>query len=967
MQADWAVAPGQTPDGRNYIRKIATDTQGHIIASGDKRPARAYQGRLMKINGVTGAVEWLNDNYVGAEYFYALAVKGVDSYVGGRVDGTEIDPFGLGAFNTTDDVGFFSKVDTGGTHLWAKMMGSRVYSIEASPSTDHIYVTGFISAAWTEGSCSLTGLSGAYVAKMNTADGSCVWAKDIGSCYWKLAATPSALYGACYDDEPLVMDTDLTIRTRGPESDALIVKWDVTDGAGHWGTSIGGSGDDYAYGIGVSSSGGLLVTGRTTSDTFDMNGVTLNNLQHARAEAATGETGPVNSGERAMFIAELSATEVAFSCLSSCTTSTTTATVNSGYCFVDNQCVAHNSPSPFMACMMCDTSLSQRVAGFNGPDTTNHCYMDGACQPAGAIAPAYMRYNSPSVCEECNPTVNPTGYSVRQGYIHDRDLALAENGRNGRRLGTQTNIFNMVFDVSSNGCQVLPSLAVPAGTAGLTAAAAAQAVATAASPTTAQLTALAALTAHATSENAMLADAVNKVSHFSNLSPAVVADALRILAVDAVAVGSMMAHLGDNTDSLAAWQTAWAFYSGNEATCTMPAFSSMATDTTAGISTCVYTPSNTAASMARAFGTNLHYGHSVSVIKVQQSLALGAANAESAAPDATHGAAFLLDVQMHTIVPYMQCAIHAAYLMDNAATADLKKAAQAKGWACYSIFAPAVAGAPSVAPMMRFNPISTVETNNYCYIKSFIESNLPNASTLQYTMGHAAGSVGSVTESGDLLHLTLEDLGGLMVDGVQVPASTCASFVPPTAVSAEPDATHTQQVSTTVTIADATVADFTPAVKEGMRSNIALRLGVTINNVAIAIQPSTGRRLQSGGVVLQITVYSPTAAANTAIQSTMVSALSTSAGVAALLSTPGRPIDAADVTPVSSDAIVIQVTVETKDSGLSDGEMVAIIVAAVVVALLLLLLLCMCMRNKQSGKPIFTCLEETPKPSGGSA
>ena len=277
MQGVWAVAPAQTAAGRSYFRNAKVSAAGDVIISGDRRPAgsRTYQGRLLKLNGADGSVVWTNDAYAGAYYFYALEVIGEAPFVGGIVRGTDIDPFDTGNITSEDGAGFVTKVNgADGTHVWTKMIGQRVRSIAASPDGAHVYVYAESEVAWSEGSCSLSGAYGGALVKLSATDGACVWAKDIGELL-KVVADASFVYGIGYDDEPVAFGMGLTLQSRGPEYDGWLLKWSAADGVGQWGMSIGGSGDDYIYDVALSSSGGILLAGRTTSDAIDLAGVTI--------------------------------------------------------------------------------------------------------------------------------------------------------------------------------------------------------------------------------------------------------------------------------------------------------------------------------------------------------------------------------------------------------------------------------------------------------------------------------------------------------------------------------------------------------------------------------------------------------------------------------------------------------------------------------------------------------------------
>lgn len=64
------------------------------------------------------------------------------------------------------------------------------------------------------------------------------------------------------------------------------------------------------------------------------------------------------------------------------------------------------------------------------------------------LKPLHVR----SVCEQCDPSVSTTTYSITPGYVHDRDFA--------KNHLPVANEYGLVFGDWSNGCQVLPSVPI---------------------------------------------------------------------------------------------------------------------------------------------------------------------------------------------------------------------------------------------------------------------------------------------------------------------------------------------------------------------------------------------------------------------------------------------------------------------------------------------------------------------------
>ena len=647
MRAAWAVAPEQFAGGRSYFRSVATTAAGHVINSNDIRPGRSYQGRIIKVNGNTGATVWVKGPYADANYFYGVATIGEDTFFGAEHGTAGVTPFENGVTIPTAS-GSVSKLDAAGNYQWTVPLPSSewVREIVSSPSGDAIFVYGPTPSSSSSkvasgtGACAVTGQNKAVLYRLNPADGSCVWAKDIGPMgYGRMTADATYLYGVGYEDEPITFDQDLTLRTRGAENDATLLKWRTSDGMGMWGMSIGGTGDDYGYDVALTSAGGIVIAGQTYSDTIDLGGVAVNNLQHARSEAASG-TDAVNSGQRAMFVAGFAATESPPSCVTCGPSGLITdaaTTISAGNCFSDGECYANGASSVYLPCFMCDAANSQ--TSFTGPDTTNHCYINGQCINSGASGPAYRRYHSSSVCEQCQPSVNPTGYSPTPGFIHDR--VIADPGGSGRYAPAGSNIFGMMFETRSTAarCRRSPSARRPASPTRRVATAAASVV----SGTIAEAGSHHPSRAQAGHEHHLSEEAQRAVAGtgiYSGVSAAARKHFINALATTGIPTKAAIDSISASSTTPTSWQTAWALYNGDEATCTKTSSQ-----------TCEHTPAAIAGNHAEAFATNLHYGHSVSAVKTMQSLALGRLPASPRTPPSRRASSL-------TRAPHA-CAVHA--------------------------------------------------------------------------------------------------------------------------------------------------------------------------------------------------------------------------------------------------------------------------------------------------------------------
>ena len=61
-----------------------------------------------------------------------------------------------------------------------------------------------------------------------------------------------------------------------------------------------------------------------------------------------------------------------------------------------------------------------------------------------------------SVCEQCDPDVNPNGWSVKPGFFHDRDYANDLDCGRGSRSdpgACAPNNYGILFQLNTGGCQ----------------------------------------------------------------------------------------------------------------------------------------------------------------------------------------------------------------------------------------------------------------------------------------------------------------------------------------------------------------------------------------------------------------------------------------------------------------------------------------------------------------------------------
>ena len=405
------------------------------------------------------------------------------------------------------------------------------------------------------------------------------------------------------------------------------------------------------------------------------------------------------------------------------------------------------------------------------------------------------------------------------------------------------NNYGILFTRNTNGCQVLPEVPIPTTkSAGLTAAL---------------------------------------------LDPSAGTEIARI--TSAITVAQSVTST-DQTGLMAAW------YSGNTATCTQVVIKGADT-TTHG--PCQNTPAAHADAMAAAFDTNMHYGHSVARIKVQQALAI--LNDDLTPPKTTTAtqADIEKDILAHMLIPMYQGAIKAAYEMD---TATDKAKALADGLAYWTMIHTNVPGfnAADKARLVALFGSAASGEHNYCEVKAILHRNLPGSSMLQYGQQ-------SNTDMGDR--------------GQGKPPTQHPSGLPTASVQHVP---HKLAV-------DDKDAPGAPGSTHGL------------------VEVRTGTGSGDGNPIGEFR----DAVEAVHLQERDIGVLLAAADSAACVMPPPAPPPPAPPT--------VKVQQESSDSGLTDGEVAGIAIGATVGGVVLLVLVGLLLRSLlfKDAKPVFTCLEKS--------
>merc|ERR1712086_1111332 len=172
-------------------------------------------------------------------------------------------------------------------------------------------------------------------------------------------------------------------------------------------------------------------------------------------------------------------------------------------------------------------------------------------------------------------------------------------------------------------------------------------------------------------------------------------------------------------DGQQAAETAWAWYHGDSTKCIRHEVQK---------DVCKDTPSALSDAMSMHFETNLHYGHSIARVKVQQVLA-----------------------------------IHAAHEIDIGQRSNAAKADGAEHWKVINAAVTSFSASESAQLTAMFSPTASGKMN-FCTVQALLLKNLPGGSNLQYgsndCIKEGCKEIGTHTPGDDATkHVTEEDVG----------------------------------------------------------------------------------------------------------------------------------------------------------------------------------------------------------------
>jgi len=273
--------------GSEQAYGIAADASGNTYVVGDSQitwgsPVRAFQFNggqtdafVAKLD-TDGNLVW--NTFLGSpqiEHGYGIAVDlNGNVYASGTGNYTWGSPVrAYAGDNYSGYDAFVAKLDTDGNLLWNTFLGTSGsadagWGIGADSSGTTVYVTGSSTASWGSPVRPLTSAGGgsdAFVAKLNTADGTLLWNTFLGGTGYDSG------YGLLVDGSGNAFISGQSSATWGsPVSaynagyDAFVAKLD-TSGNLLWNTFLGGAKNDFGYGIALDDSGSVYSVGMSLS------------------------------------------------------------------------------------------------------------------------------------------------------------------------------------------------------------------------------------------------------------------------------------------------------------------------------------------------------------------------------------------------------------------------------------------------------------------------------------------------------------------------------------------------------------------------------------------------------------------------------------------------------------------------------------------------------------------------------
>ena len=267
--SDWNTFLGGS--GSDYGRNIAIDGNGNIYVTGDSSvtwggPIRAFtagsDAYVAKLDA-SGNLIW--NTFLGGsgnDYGFSIALNGDGNiYVSGYSSTTWGAP--RRAYSGGEDA-FAAKLDVSGNLLWNTFLGGNGMDNARSGAVDgsgNFYVAGYSNATWGGPLRAYTSGLDAFIAKLDSS-GNLLWDTFLGG------SGEDYSFGICVDTGNVYLAGQSSgtwgtpVRTYTGGYDAFAAKLN-SSGSLTWSTFLGGSGDDSNNDIAVDGNGNIYVAGQS--------------------------------------------------------------------------------------------------------------------------------------------------------------------------------------------------------------------------------------------------------------------------------------------------------------------------------------------------------------------------------------------------------------------------------------------------------------------------------------------------------------------------------------------------------------------------------------------------------------------------------------------------------------------------------------------------------------------------------
>lgn len=270
---EWNTFFGSSGGDRSDINSIKVDSSGNVFVSGMSNaawgsPMRAFGAdwdAFVAMFDGNGNILW--NTFLGGSGFdrgYEIALDASGNvFVAGASNASWESP--VRAFGGSSDA-FVAKLDSSGNLLWHTFLGGVGYdegrgiAVDASGS---VFVTGW-SYDWGSPVRAYSGSGDAFVAKLGSS-GNLIWSTFLGG------SGSDYGFGIAVDGTGTVMIAGhgsaawgSPVQAYNGGSDAFAAR---LDGSGNlvWNTFLGGSEEDYSYGIAFDASGNEFISGYSTA------------------------------------------------------------------------------------------------------------------------------------------------------------------------------------------------------------------------------------------------------------------------------------------------------------------------------------------------------------------------------------------------------------------------------------------------------------------------------------------------------------------------------------------------------------------------------------------------------------------------------------------------------------------------------------------------------------------------------